>query len=413
MKYKKRHLLSVASAVCVTAASMATSVYADVCGSGLSLPANVWTMFSAPCTPPAGSESVAAQFDADLGSKGYGNEDTGWIMFKWNPAAGDYDILAATDKLEQDTGYWIFSYTPGTLKIDNGTHTTGIVPTAGDNGYYGDCTDFGWEGKPCYKIDLEVPTSESQWNLVGYPFVRSTKWADVHVAYSTNNGATWTDVGGPSDADNEGYISKNGYVYNDSGSAYNVFDDTADSPSDNTLLPNKSYWIQSKYISGTTNLALLVPAPPYTVFVTSQILAGDLGGLSGADETCQLAADSASLSGIFVAWVYDINVMPKERLDLNGPLVFVLGRVIVTSLSGSDDSILMSEPQRDEGGNLITSCPVKTGWNQDGYYGAMCASLRYVYERCKTTGQYCSPHTGINMHYFCTPNYRLMCFEQD
>ncbi|CAK8712852.1 hypothetical protein GKODMF_04420 [Candidatus Electrothrix gigas] len=241
---------------------MGIDEYTTVCGNGLNLSANVWTMFSAPCIPPSGSATVNDQLNGDLGTGAA--YDLTWVMFRWNSATESYEQVQATDPLEQGVGYWIYSKQAGTLKIDNGTHTTdGATPVSGEDGYYDDCSDYGWIGQPCYKIDLTPPTlaEGTKWNLIGYPFVRNTDWAAVHVAYSENNGATWLDAGTPSAADTSGYISKNGYVYNNSGSAYNVFDDTVSSPSPGILQPNKSYWIMSRFVSGVTNLALLAPAP--------------------------------------------------------------------------------------------------------------------------------------------------------
>ncbi len=234
----------------IGAASLLPTVgHADVCGDGLILPADTWAMFSAPCIPPAGSESVNAQFNGDLGaSAAY---DSTWIMYKYVSATDQYVQLQDTDHLEQGVGYWIYSTKAGTLKIDDGIHTTsGPV-------YKGDCNIYGWPDQPCYKIDLAVPatTGATKWNLVGYPFLRDTDWADVHVAISTNSGANWTDAGVPLTADTTGYISKNGFVY--TGSSYNTFDDTTSQESERQLKPNKSYWFQSKYMTGTTNIALL------------------------------------------------------------------------------------------------------------------------------------------------------------
>ena len=314
------------------AATFSTIAQADVCGSGLALNENIWTMISAPCAPPAGSESVSANFNDDLGTGAeYG---TTWIMYKWNPATGAYEQLAADSVLEQDTGYWIYSTMGGTLKIDSTTHTTAVDPAgSGADGYYGDCAQFGWSGKPCYKIDLEVPASAGQtkWNLVGYPFVRSTPWADVHVAKSTDGGANWTDVGGPTAADEAGagVINKNGWIYKADGSGYDVFDDSGASPSANTLLPNRSYWFQSRYVSEVNKLALLIPAPPYTVFVTSTLHTGNLGGLEGADAICQGLADaSVHVSGRFRSWLSTTSVDARDRVEEYGPIQLVSGEIV-------------------------------------------------------------------------------------
>ena len=363
---KKRLMLLTA----LGAATMFTaSAQADVCGSGLTLPANVWTMFSAPCAPPSGSESVSTQFTADLGDGVYG---TDWIMFKWNAATGAYEQLAAGDPLEQDTGYWIFSTTDGTLKIDNGTHTTGDMKTTGiDDGYYGDCAQFGWSGKPCYKIDLAVPTAAegTKWNLVGYPFVRSTKWADVVVAKSTDGGTSWSTVGNPSYADMEGYISKTGYVFNDSGSTYNAFDDSGSSPSDNTLLPNKSYWFQSRHVDGVSNIALLIPAPTYTVFVTSTTHTGNLGGTLGADGICSDRATEGGLTGTFKAWLATTDEQALQRIDPAGPITNTIGQLVSSAFGNMivKNGEMLNPIEYDQSGSQIpTDDAVWSGTYYDG-----------------------------------------------
>jgi hypothetical protein len=46
------------------------------------------------------------------------------------------------------------------------------------------------------------------------------------------------------------------------------------------------------------------------VFVTSQTFDGDFGGIQGADDECNAAANAASLTGTYVAWISD-SQMPK------------------------------------------------------------------------------------------------------
>ena len=58
------------------------------------------------------------------------------------------------------------------------------------------------------------------------------------------------------------------------------------------------------------------------IFVTSAKSTGDLGGLSGADATCQAAADSAFLPGSYKAWLSDSTTSAKARLTNSiGPYV--------------------------------------------------------------------------------------------
>jgi hypothetical protein len=339
---------------------MSTTAHADVCGSGLDLPAHTWTMFSAPCAPPAGSESVAAQFDADLS----GTYDTTWIMRKWNPDTKKYETLQPADELKQGTGYWIYSYNPGTLKIDNGTHTTGITATGGADGYYGDCAAFGWAGQPCYKIDLAVPASgQTKANMVGFPFVRSAKWAEVRVAHSTDGGVTWTNERSPSDAEVAGLINKTIYVYNEVDKKYDSFDDT--SGSGNNLLPNKAYWIQTKNQTATTNISLLIPAPPYYVFVTSTTTTGAMGGLAGADQMCQQRALAAGRTGLYLAWLSSASYYARNRLDHAGPYYNTNNAKIATSWTDLTDGRLAQPIEHDESGVLMDA-QIWTGTTPDG-----------------------------------------------
>ena len=54
-----------------------------------------------------------------------------------------------------------------------------------------------------------------------------------------------------------------------------------------------------------------------TVFTTSTTQNGDLGGLSGADALCQDLADSAGLSGTYLAWLADANPGNAPNIRFN------------------------------------------------------------------------------------------------
>jgi PKD repeat protein len=63
------------------------------------------------------------------------------------------------------------------------------------------------------------------------------------------------------------------------------------------------------------------------VFITSGVFQGNLGGLIGADQECQAAADAANLGGVWTAWLSDENNDAVDRIPdgeyrlLNGDLV--------------------------------------------------------------------------------------------
>jgi hypothetical protein len=50
-----------------------------------------------------------------------------------------------------------------------------------------------------------------------------------------------------------------------------------------------------------------------TVFITSQMFDGALGGLEGADDKCNQAAAAAGLSGTFKAWLSNSSTGPADR----------------------------------------------------------------------------------------------------
>lgn len=49
------------------------------------------------------------------------------------------------------------------------------------------------------------------------------------------------------------------------------------------------------------------------VFVTSEVFTGDLGGIAGADQKCQTAAENAGLPGEYMAWISSSEGAPAER----------------------------------------------------------------------------------------------------
>jgi len=62
----------------------------------------------------------------------------------------------------------------------------------------------------------------------------------------------------------------------------------------------------------------VVDDPPVCVrrvFITSTVFTSDLGGLEGADATCQNLADAAALDGTFKAWLSSSTVAAKDRIS--------------------------------------------------------------------------------------------------
>ena len=123
-----------------------------------------------------------------------------------------------------------------------------------------------------------------------------------------------------------------------------------------------------------------VIGPPKTVFVTSKVSSGNLGGLSGADAMCQSLAGQASLLGTYKAWLSSTTSSAASRLTHStGPYVLVNGVPVATSWTGLTHPPLLSAIDIDENGSPAppaasgtTSGPgAWTATNPDGSLGTV------------------------------------------
>ncbi|MGH7801211.1 MAG: hypothetical protein ACREOW_11405 [Thermodesulfobacteriota bacterium] len=107
---------------------------------------------------------------------------------------------------------------------------------------------------------------------------------------------------------------------------------------------------------------------PKTVFVTSQNFNGNLGGLEGADEKCQAAADTAGLAGTDMAWLSDDNESPAQRFKTLavGAYIKTDGATVAGNWGDLTDGTLNRGIDRDEDGNDLSGLGVWTGTNVDG-----------------------------------------------
>ncbi len=98
-------------------------------------------------------------------------------------------------------------------------------------------------------------------------------------------------------------------------------------------LPNGKSW------SGTG--VLINTGSPRTIFLSAAASMGDLGGLSGADATCQSEADAAGLTGTYQAWLADGVASPATRESRSGaPYIDPLGTVIADDWADLTDGTL-------------------------------------------------------------------------
>ena len=100
---------------------------------------------------------------------------------------------------------------------------------------------------------------------------------------------------------------------------------------------------------------------PRRVFVTSTRSRGDLGGLAGADSTCNALASAAGLAGTWVAWLSAQGTSAIDRLSSDGPWYLVSVDLAVTSKLDLSNDDLAHPIDRDENGALVHSAAVWTG----------------------------------------------------
>jgi hypothetical protein len=100
------------------------------------------------------------------------------------------------------------------------------------------------------------------------------------------------------------------------------------------------------------------------LFVSSERVSGDFGGVAGGDALCRQWAAAAGLSGDFVAWLADASSNPLVVLGVGGgPYALVDGTVVSDELFGA--TTLEAPPALDENGNAVVGF-VWTGTSADG-----------------------------------------------
>jgi hypothetical protein len=108
-------------------------------------------------------------------------------------------------------------------------------------------------------------------------------------------------------------------------------------------------------------------APVKRVFVTSATYMGNLGGLEGADATCQAHADAAGLDGEFKAWLSTAVESAAERLtQATVPYARVDDVQVAANWNDLVDGLLAAPISLDENGTPYTINRVWTGTAPNG-----------------------------------------------
>lgn len=165
---------------------------------------------------------------------------------------------------------------------------------------------------------------------------------------------------------------------------------------------------------------------PCRVFATSQQYQADLGGLAGADATCQALANASSLTagGTYKAWLSTELDYPANRftnIDQTGPYLLTNGVKIADDWATLTDGSLDARIDIDETGNAV---------GENG-------SAVLVWTKTETNGQFWSTATTCGdwtltdnvsaggdsrtnnafwsegfLNLPCSSEFRLYCFEQ-
>ncbi len=160
-----------------------------------------------------------------------------------------------------------------------------------------------------------------------------------------------------------------------------------------------------------------------TVFVTSTEVTGNMGGLDGADATCQSLAEAAGLSGTFKAWLSDSNgTSPATRFNRydNLPYELVDGTRIADDWADLTDKSIQNPISLDEygvniGGTSVYTFTAGTGvaYTETATYGSCedwtsdSADLKTRQGYSGDTGENWTLRYGFN----CSVGRRLYCFN--
>jgi hypothetical protein len=131
--------------------------------------------------------------------------------------------------------------------------------------------------------------------------------------------------------------------------------------------------------TATATPAVCGSGGPCTVFVTSSLYDGNLGGLAGGDAKCQARAAAAGLPGTYRAWLSGNALHASSRFDPSaGPYRLVNGTSIATNLSDLTDGALAAPIHVTESGDFIDGSAqtwVWTATQSDGTtFGQTCSN---------------------------------------
>jgi hypothetical protein len=160
--------------------------------------------------------------------------------------------------------------------------------------------------------------------------------------------------------------------------------------------------------------------PTTRIFITNNVFSGDLGGLSGADASCTLAASDAGLSGDWIAWLSTSQIAARDRFFGGlGPIRLLDGRLVAASL----DELLTRGPRTpinvsEAGVPLNFDATIWTGTTADGdWSGVDCDGWSTVNFAQGSVGLLRTAYENAGdwtnaVSVTCLAPFRLYCVEQ-
>lgn len=167
-----------------------------------------------------------------------------------------------------------------------------------------------------------------------------------------------------------------------------------------------------------SSLATCVSGGTCRVFTTSSPYDGNLGGISGANANCQLKADSASLGGIWNAFLAD-GTFPPAHINYDATVTYVLAvsrKVVATPGSLSSSSNLSNAIHENELGSTSGGA-VWTGYTNTGTDSSNNCNGWTSNDGALYTGEVGSTISSVAPNWFsyanlgCGKQMGLYCFE--
>jgi len=159
------------------------------------------------------------------------------------------------------------------------------------------------------------------------------------------------------------------------------------------------------------------------VFVSSTEYTGNLGGLAGADQSCQTLADNENLGGTWKAWLSDSRVSASERLTHSDlPYVLVDEKTkVADNWGGLTSRSLLTSINQTEDQTFLSKTGVWTNTNRQGFVVAqkpanVCGDWLFANKARSgifgKNNRYTSVKWTNNDTNQCNKKNNLYCFEQ-